>query len=559
MTQRTFRTKSPPLARTFLTYLLPADIREPVLGDFEEYFFDLVSRRGSTRAAVWYWNQALRSILACMSGKLGEQFSILYSRFETSAQTLVRHRRYSLTSTAGLSLAFTCCILIALFEAHEFSHDNYHKNADRIFRVATQDGVIFPAPLGPIIRNAVPHVEQVARLSVIVVGHPSRIERGAKTYASEKLLFAESDAFDIFDWNLTDKDNARPLDEPFTVVLSRSLATTIFGGVDPHGKTVTIDKHDYAVTGVIEDIPANSSIRPDYIASFASLDSLLTYNNYTQDWLTSWAKGYSVTPTYVLVDDSGNAAEVSSSIKRLLDENRTAAGYADEAGDEVHLQPLRDVYMSSAQPWQVNRNGDPKRLIGMGAAVLLILLVAGINIINLVVAIWQDDARWTDSSRVEKRRFRLFLRFASESFLITILALTFGLFAAVLLLPLFSGIVDRELLIQTRMIPWIVLCSVPFAAITGAAAALNPQAFVDKNAPAPSDGSVAYREYHRTRHGRLLVAFQFVVAAALAFTASVMVAQTRFIKTMPLGYDKENLLVVSFPRGSMTPDQFEEV
>jgi putative ABC transport system permease protein len=358
---------------------------------------------------------------------------------------------------------------------------------------------------------------------------------------------------------LTGKVNPRPLDEPFSVVLSRTAAAIFFGGANPVGKTVTINKHDYDVTGVIEDIPANSCIRPDFIVSFASLDSLLTYNNYTQDWLTSWAKGYSVTPTYVLLDDPARAAEVSSSIERLLDENRAAAGYEDETGEDVHLQPLQDIYLGSAQDWQVNQNGDPKRLIGMGAAVLLILLVAGINIINLVVTIWQDDVRRMDTRRVERRRFRLFLRFASESFLVTILALTFGLFAAVLLLPLFSGIVDRELLIQTRLIPWIVLCSLPFAAITGAVAALNPEAFVDKKAVRPRGGSVVYREYHRTRHGRLLVAFQFVVAAALVFTSSVMIAQTRFIRTMPLGYDKENLLVASFQRGAMQPDRFREL
>lgn len=557
--RRALHKKSPSLARAFLEYFLPTDIREPVIGDFEESFCDLVSRRGHARAAAWYWGQALRSVFACLSGKIGEQCAIVWGRFETAAQILVRHRRYSLTSTIGLTLAFTCCILIALFEAHELSYDKYHKNAERIFRLSTSGGVVFPGPLAGEIRTRIPHVERVARLSVIVAANPSRVENGAATYASDRELFAESEVFEIFDWNLTGKNKEGLLDRPFTVVLNRTLSAAAFGGTSPIGKKIVIDKHDFTVTGVIEDIPSNSSIRPDFIVSFASLESLLTYNNYEQDWLTSWAKGHSVTPIYVLLDDPANQTEVASGIEQLLDENRIAAGYADEAGDDVRLQPLDEIYLGPARDWQVNRNGDPKRLVGMGVAVLLILLVAGINIINLVVAIWQAEVRMTSSRDVETRRFRLFLRLASESFLVTILAVTFGLFAAVLMLPLFSNIVDRELFIQTRLIPWIVLCSVPFALITGAVAAANPEAFFDKKAGRPQSDTVAFREYHRTRHGRLLVAFQFVVAAALVFTAAVMVAQTRFIRSMPLGYDKENLLIVSFQRGAMTPDQFREI
>ena len=127
----------PRLARGLLRWMLPAHLRQAVIGDFQELYASLAERRGRTHANLWYWRQTFQSVLACAGGDLAASAGELWRSVVAALRTLLRERRATVVNVAGLTLAFTVAILVAFHIGRETGFDRYHLQADRIFRVVT--------------------------------------------------------------------------------------------------------------------------------------------------------------------------------------------------------------------------------------------------------------------------------------------------------------------------------------------------------------------------------------------------------------------------------------
>ena len=265
--------RSPKLARAMLARCIPSSVREPVIGDFEEEFGEVVERYGSIRAAAWYWRQAIWSIGACLSGLLGEQLRSIHRQFDMAATQLIRHRCYSISSTAGLALAFTCCLLLSLYLAHELSYDRYHENGDRIFRVIAGAENSTPPILGPTLQRDDPYVERATRI-LFPPQLVFRVAGGGKVEETGSLVFGDRETFDIFNWRFKDRMGGRLLEDLRTVVITSSAAARLFKARDPIGKTLRINEREFVVAGVVQDIPVNSHFRCDFIVNISNAKEL---------------------------------------------------------------------------------------------------------------------------------------------------------------------------------------------------------------------------------------------------------------------------------------------
>ncbi len=114
-------------------------------------------------------------------------------------------------------------------------------------------------PLADELRDNYAGIEHTVRLS--------REERRLyshddKSFYENLFYIADSTVFDVFTYTIVAGDAGTALDEPFNIVLTRSIAIKYFGTVDVLGETLQDQKGTtFKVTAVIEDVPRNSHLR----------------------------------------------------------------------------------------------------------------------------------------------------------------------------------------------------------------------------------------------------------------------------------------------------------
>ncbi|HYG01965.1 MAG TPA: ABC transporter permease, partial [Chryseosolibacter sp.] len=216
-----------------------------------------------------------------------------------------RNKAFTAINVLGLAIGMMACMLITQYVMHELSYDGFHVNKDRIFRLQLDrydKGEISTrwaagaAGIGPDMKTHFPEVEHYVRLN----RGNAQLSTGEVYFKEEAVWYASADFFKVFSINLISGVDSTVLKEPFKIVLSRSLAKKYFGAADPVGKILRNNgKTDYQVTGVFEDLPANTHMRIDALMSFESLVKLW------EDPITSWQwDGFM---TYIMLDKNADA------------------------------------------------------------------------------------------------------------------------------------------------------------------------------------------------------------------------------------------------------------
>ncbi len=195
--------------------------------------------------------------------------------FKVAWRKIKKNKLYAFVNITGLTIGIASCLLIGLYIAHEVSYDRFNKNADRIVRV-TMDYNFGDAPrqvaltgtkVGPQFKRTFPSVQAFTRTykRTRVVGYVNKV------FEEKNFLYADSSFFRIFSFPLSEGDISTVLNAPNKIVISQSIAKKYFGVEEPVGKTLKVGDLDFEITGIMADIPSNSQIRFDFVASFSSL------------------------------------------------------------------------------------------------------------------------------------------------------------------------------------------------------------------------------------------------------------------------------------------------
>ena len=186
-----------------------------------------------------------------------------------------RHRVYSTINLLGLSIGLATCILILLFVQDELSYDRFHKNADRIYRVAVErdwgDKMIsWPrAPMG-LAAELEERLPEVVRGTRIFPRGRILTEYGDQRFYESNGYYADGAFFEIFSFPFVQGDPETALSDPKSIVVTKRFAQKYFGDEDPMGETMRFPSilREMTVTGVLDDVPQNSHFRFDYLISF---------------------------------------------------------------------------------------------------------------------------------------------------------------------------------------------------------------------------------------------------------------------------------------------------
>jgi putative ABC transport system permease protein len=531
--------------RFFRWFCDPA-FAEDIEGDLREMFERDVTTTGNiTKARLRFSVRTLRLFRPGIIKKIGQpSFNspspMFKNYFITSTRSLMRSKGFSTINIVGLAVGFATFSLISFYVYNELTFDRYHQKADRIFRIVenlrTENEELFQSvsspPMGPRFLKDFPEVENYVRFQQWSL----LAQRNDISSYERDSYIADSTVFDIFSFNLLKGDKKTALREPFSIVLTESMAKKYFGNEDPVGQAIKMDYDNYKVTGVMEDVPENSHFRFSNLISFSTWSR---NNKRAEDNAWFW-NGFH---TYLLMRDASSADKVRAKMKDFLKRNIEKGGMYY---DDLPLQPLASIYMAPERSWENGTRGSMNNVYILSIIAVFILLIACFNYINLATA---RASRRLKEVGLRKSlgalRGMLIAQFLGESLIVTFIASLIAAFLAWIALPGFRTLVESPLSFSILPNPWMVAgAALALIVFVGLLAGAYPAYIISKFQPLQIFRPSAKGIFGHHNLRKVLVGTQFVISITLVAGTLLVYDQLDVVRNQDLGFDKEGMLVI---------------
>jgi putative ABC transport system permease protein len=484
--------------------------------------------------------------MASPSGTISQRSKMFRNYLTAALRHLARNKLYVGISVGGLSIGFAAAILIGLFVRDELTHEHFLPGYDRLFLLSETVYISGQAPIvtptsqpelaAPLSLNF-PEVRAVVRLM------PTDTSlRHGNVEAPEKVYWADPSFFSVLPLPVIAGNPATALTTPDGIVLTRSLARKYFHEDDPIGGVIEIDrKHPMRVTAVIEDLPANTHLDLQVIASgLASFSDLAAFEAEPARFGDS-DSAY----TYVRVDP---AASIDALVRRIPDFGRRQLRRLSTVGVglDLRLIPLPEVHLTPFTQRLMRPVGDRATVYALSIVGVLVLVVASINFVNLMTA---RAGRRAVEVGIRKcngaTRRNLIVQFMGESMLYSALGMLGALALAELTLPALNAFLTRSMTLHYSsdgtLAATLLGVTVLLGALAGAYPALVLSSFspsiVLKSSTVPASGTGWVRQ--------ALVMLQFAILIGLIVSTTVVYRQVEFARNEGLRLDTDQVLLVA--------------
>jgi len=462
-------------------------------------------------------------------------------------RNLYRQKGFTLLNISGLAIGMTAGFLVLLYVNFELSYDNMHNKGDSIYRVVATldtpsekiDAGVTSWAVGPNIEKEFPEILKFSR----VLNEQFTFVRDDAKFLEENVILADSAFFEIFDFELIKGDKNKSLQNPYSLVISETIATKYFGNNNPIGQNMVVEDFDNLaiVTGVMKDIPENSHIQADIIVS------MITYTGAPSTRDEQWSN-YRAS-LYVLTADGTNPKSLETKFpdfleKRTGDEMRESKMFAT-----LFLEPFKDVYLKSDRGSSIS--GSINNVYVFSIIGIFILLIASINFINLATARSVERAKEVGIRKViGADKNQLAFQFIGESIILCTIAFFVAVGLTSLGLPYFNELAGKTVSAGVFAEPINILYLFLLAMAIGAIAGIYPAIVLSSFKPI----SVLKGGFSTGTKGVLLrkslVVVQFTISIALIIGTIVIYNQMRFMQNQDLGFNKEHTIVIPTEAGS---------
>ncbi|MGK7388815.1 MAG: ABC transporter permease [Candidatus Cyclobacteriaceae bacterium M2_1C_046] len=462
-----------------------------------------------------------------------------------------RQRVTSILNTSGLSLGITGSLVLFLMINHLVSIDQYHSNADKIYRLVQEtyrEGEVFntqgiQAPLPDAFREDFKKISTTTYISDInagvLIGIHDR-DLGMQYHeVPEGVAYAENSFFNVFDRQIINGNKEKVLLQPNEVILSEKLATQLFPDGSALGKEIEINKNtNMVIVGVMEDYPDNTDFPFEIFISFETVKS-----SYLE---RGWTNINSDDQFYFLLPESLTVAEVE---ERMVDFKKKYFEENEFENRTFYAQPLKDLHFDTRYGTYSEKTVDRSNLYAMAIVGFFLILTGCINYINLSTAVAMKRAKEVGVRKVlGGNRWIIVQQFLSETFIITFIAIVIALGLTELLLQFINPLLKLNLSVQllTNATIWIYLISlVLFITLL---AGLYPAFVLSGFKPAEVLKKIIS---HKSSSGyqlrRALVVFQFVISQIFIIGTVIVLLQMDFIEQKDMGFTSEAILNVNLP------------
>jgi predicted permease len=469
---------------------------------------------------------------------------------KVAMRNILRHKGYSFINIAGLALGMACSIFLLLQVHHEQSFDTFHENANSLYRVEqdqpSPEGnfhvTVTPYPAGPEIKDNIPEIKNFSRW---LYPGSMLVKYEDKVFYENTVTAVDPSFLQMFTFPLIAGDSKTALNDPFSVILSETMAEKYFGNQNPIGEKISLNnKFLFLVTGVMKDAPQNSTLRPEILIPFECMDEVA--NVYT-----GWGNNYLV--TWVELNNDKQVANVSNKISNLVMERTISNAPAGITPEEVKryretqapkymLMPLIDInlygYFGYGQVY-----GKIQSLKIFLIIAIFILLIACINYMNLATARAANRAKEIGLRKtVGAERKHIINQFFGESILLSFISFILSLLIVILLLPLFNNLTGEKFTIGAVFNLEFFLILLFVALFAGIVAGIYPALFLSSFNPTKvlkgSLSSSAKSNFFR----KSLVVFQFSLSVILLIGTIVAFQQLNYMRLKKVGYEKDHLI-----------------
>ncbi|MCG8322427.1 MAG: ABC transporter permease [Cytophagales bacterium] len=453
--------------------------------------------------------------------------------FKIILRHLRRNKLFSVINILGLSIGLSITFYISLFLASELRYEDMHSKADSIYRVTmhirdNNYDVHWARADRDWVKTLPTDIPEVKHLIRFQDYYPRFIQVGTDNYKISHAYSVDNEVFEVFDFRLLRGNPETALLHPYSTVLTQKMANTFFGDQDPMGKEISIIdatgsiQNVYTVTGVMEDLPANTHLPVNMLTSFAS-----------EQERTGWAY------TYILSRENTDLASLESKLAAFI---QRRAGEQDADTVKLPLQKIKSIHLNSDLAREIKLNGKKSHLWLVASVGLIVLIMSTINFINLNAA--QSLQRLPEigiRKVLGSDRGNLITYFFMESGIMCFISSVLAILFVVILVPLiqkFAPITVTPL----SLIVMVVAATIVVAFIAG----IFP-AFVLTKQPAVASIK-SKRNIGSTRKSmsskNLLVALQIILCITLISCTLITKSQFRYLTGKKLGLDKEQLLAI---------------
>jgi putative ABC transport system permease protein len=454
---------------------------------------------------------------------------------KTALRNLWKNKTFTSLNIVGLAIGICCAGLIFLWVENERAYDQVHTKKDRLYRVnvnGTFDGNTYtmastPRPLVASLLNDVPGVVNAARFSdesqqsLFRVGENSIYLRGK---------LADAAIFKMFSFHFKQGKAQNAFTQLYSLVITESTAKKLFGlENDVVGKTVRVNNaHDYIVSGVVQDMPSNSTIQFEWLAPYDI--NLLDHD--AQDW------GSFGPYTYVELSDKADLATIDKSLKSIF-KSKT------EGKKDAFLWP-----MSQWRLYEDFSNGKPtgggriKEVRLLSVIAWIILSIACINFMNLATANSHRRAKEVGIHKtLGAQKHKLVFQFMGEALLMSLLATLVAALLIQLSLPLFNEFMQNQLVADFTN-PKHIGGLLGIALICGLAAGSYPSLYLSSFKPALVLKGLKLKTGNAVLIRKGLVVLQFTISIIFICGTIVVYQQLQHVKNRELGLNKDNLVEI---------------
>ena len=480
---------------------------------------------------------------------------MLRSFFINAIRNMRKHSGYLVLNITGLTIGLTSFLLISLYVLNELSYDRFHKNYENIYRIkvkgmmagATLDQAITSAPMAQTLLVDYPEIEHAVRVNR---SGAWLVKYGETRFNEDGVLFADSSFFNVLDFKLLNGDPKTALANPRSIVLTEKFAKKYFGKEDPMGKRISLeaDTNLYTVTGVIQNIPANSHIKFDMLGSLNSLEDSrntgwLNHNYYTYIVLKNGITKAKMEAKFPEVVVKYVGPQIKKFIGITLEDFQKAG---NQFGYE--LEPLKDIHLLGAPQYQLEPSGSLSNVYIFSIIALLILVIDIINYVNLATAKSAGRAKEVGIRKVSgSDKTGLIFQFIGESLIIVTIAAAIASLFMLILSPAFNQLIGKEISLKLFVGYKGILGLIALIVFVGTAAGSYPALVLASFNPVEVlKGTLSPGSISKTLRG-ILVIFQFTVSIVIIIGAFVVYSQLHFMTSKDLGFVKENLLVIRRP------------
>jgi putative ABC transport system permease protein len=474
---------------------------------------------------------------------------MLRNYIKIALRNLFRNKLYSLINLLGLAIGMAACLMIFLWVQDELSYDRFHQKSERIYRVERKfdfrdmhgQAPITSGAYGPAMVRDYPEIENFVRLD----REELSVKDHRNLFRKQPLIFADNSLFAIFDFRLEEGDPQTALTQPNSIVLTRENALRYLGTEDAVGKALTLDWNgtltDFQVTGILEEVPSNSHVYFDMLASLST---------YPEERLSPWFNNFLY--TFVLVKEGVSVEDLQNKFPALMTKYMAAdfiavVGTEADINDvfQLKLYPLLDIHLQPSEQFEIEPQGSLTSVYIFSAIAVLILIIACINFMNLSTARANKRAREVGIRKtVGAVKRQLWGQFVGESVLLAIIALVLAVFLIWLFIPVFNTISNKSLSV-TQLFHygnWFILIGITL--ITGLLAGLYPAFYLTAFHPARVLKGSALSGTGKSTFRRGMAVIQFVISITLIIGTLIIFRQMEYIQNRSLGFDKENVVII---------------